>query len=168
VTESLRGVWGLTLDDYYVVGDGSRALHWTGLQWKSVPVAPGYQHIFHDIHGTGSTDIDIATEFIGGPSAATAAGETLHAGGYIYHWDGTTWTPTFQEPIHDVLSVWRASAQTGFASGDAGSLLAGQGDTWTRIWDLHDLPFYVRGVFGSSANNVFVVGDGGTIVHYSR
>jgi hypothetical protein len=161
----LLGVWGLGEDDFYVVGDASLALHWTGAQWKLVPVSPGQIHIFHDIHGSGPGDIDIATEYIGISGAGPSA---LHAGGYIYHWDGTSWTPTFQEPIHDVLSVWRANAQSGFACGDAASLLVGKGTEWTRVWDLQNLPTYVRAIYGSGASNVFVAGDNGTIASYSR
>jgi photosystem II stability/assembly factor-like uncharacterized protein len=166
VSELLHGVWGLAENDFYVVGDGSTALHWTGLQWKLVPVAPGFEHIFHDIHGTAPDDIDIATEFLGISTLAGAG--ALHAGGYIYHWDGSAWTPTFQEPIHDVLSVWRADATSGFACGDAASLLMGADASWTRVWDLRDLPTYVRGVYGSAGDNVFVIGDDGTIARYSR
>jgi photosystem II stability/assembly factor-like uncharacterized protein len=92
-----------------------------------------------------------------------------HAGGSIYHWNGDQWTSVFSDPVHDVLSVWRWGADAGFATGDSGSLLkdASGAATWTRVFDIDNLPFYVNSVSGSSMRNVFVVGDDGAIVRYS-
>jgi hypothetical protein len=158
-------VWGTADDNVYIGGAQSLALRWIGSQWKLVTIAPGYIHNYRDIHGTGPNDIYVGTELIVGPSASA---EALHAGGYIYRWDGAEWAIVYTEPVHDLLSVWRADASHGFACGDAASLLTDSGGSWTRVWTLDNLPFYVNGLFGSSSTNVFVVGDNGTIARYGR
>lgn len=65
--------------------------------------------------------------------------------------------------------MWRADAGHGAACGDASTVLVDGGDgAWTRTWDLKNLPFYVRSVYGRSMDNIFVVGDNGTIARYGR
>jgi photosystem II stability/assembly factor-like uncharacterized protein len=74
----------------------------------------------------------------------------------------------FTDPVHDVLSVWRANDHEGYATGDSGSLLRqASGNAWSRVFDVKNLPFYVHSVWGSSMKNVFIVGDDGAIVRYS-
>ena len=47
-------------------------------------------------------------------------------------------------------------------------LLDWSGGAWTRVFDLRNLPTYVRSVWGASVDDVFIVGDNGTIARYSR
>jgi hypothetical protein len=164
LTEILFSVWGSSASDVYIVGTGSTVLRWNGIQFKNVIVAPGAFHNYHGVHGTGPNDVFIASELISPPAAGA-----LHAGGNIFHWDGDAWTSVFADPIHDVLSVWRANRREGLATGDANSLLldASVDDAWVRVWEVMNLPFYVNSVWGSSMRNAFVVGDDGTIVRYS-
>jgi hypothetical protein len=123
-------------------------------------------HNFQCVHGTAPDDVFLASEYVG--PAAGAPGGPRHAGGLIFHWNGTAWAPVYQDPVHDVLSVWRANAGEGYATGNANSLLreAAGDDGWVRVWDVPDLPFVVSSVRGSSMRNVYVVGDGGTIVRF--
>jgi photosystem II stability/assembly factor-like uncharacterized protein len=176
-------VWGTSADHIYVVGVQSTVLRWDGTQWEPLAVDPLDVHNFHGVHGTGPDDVYLASEYIGPASSAVtnAASATprglvaqgaasLHAGGLILHWNGTPpWTPVYQTPIHDVLSVWLANPGEGFATGNGGSLLRNAaGDAgWVRIWDLTGLPDFVSSVWGSSMRNVFVVGDNGAIARLS-
>lgn len=162
VTHDMLSVWGSSPDNVYVVGAGSSVFVWNGTQFKNVVVTPGGLHNFHGVHGTGPDDVYVASELV----AASAA---VHAGGSIFHWDGAQWTSVFSDPVHDVLSVWRASADAGFATGDAASLLRDPtgAEGWARVFDVEGLPFYVNSVRGSSMSNVFVVADDGGIVRYS-
>jgi hypothetical protein len=177
VADPLLGVWASSPDDVWVTGANSTALRWNGTQWKLVTIDPFSVHNFHDVHGTGPNDVYVASEYLY-PAMVAVTGDAaggqpgpLHAGGLIFRWDGVQWLPVYQDPIHDVLAVWRASLDRGFACGDAASILVG--DTantpgWTRIQDLANLPFLVSGVWGSSASDAFVVGDNGTVARYSR
>jgi photosystem II stability/assembly factor-like uncharacterized protein len=169
--DSFYAVWGSSPDDVYLVGSRSTAIRWTGLQFKAVTIDLADIHNFHDIVGGGPSDIYIASEYIGPaslPAGSAATSAALHAGGLIFHWDGASWQPVYQDPVHDVLSVWRDGNGRGVACGNASSILVDDGGgSWARVWDLQGLPFSVNFVRGSSARNVFVVGDSGTITRYS-
>ena len=168
VTDSLLSVWALADNDVHVVGAQSRAFTWNGTQWKLVTIDNARVNNYHSIFGTSPTDVYVGAEFLRSSTFAAAASEPLHAGGLIYHWNGSAWDIPYQDPIHDVLSVWAASPARAFASGDAFSVLMGMDGTWTRLNSIEDLPFLVTSVWGTSDHDVFVVGDNGTIVRYSR
>jgi photosystem II stability/assembly factor-like uncharacterized protein len=169
VLDPLLSVWGSSGDDIWLVGAQSTVLRWNGTQWKNVVVDVADVHNFQGVHGTGPDDVFLASEYVG-PASSPLAGEKRHAGGLIFHWDGTSWgLPVYQDPVHDVLSVWRANASEGYATGNSSSLLrnaAGDGG-WIRVGDLQNLPFMLTSVWGSSMGNVFVVGDNGTIARLS-
>jgi len=177
LTEQLLGIWGPAADDFWVTGTNSTAFRWNGTQWKLVNVDLYNVHNFHDVHGSGPYDVYVASEYLQ-PRLAAVSGAAegayagpLHAGGLIFHWDGLQWSPVYQDPVHDVLGLWRASADRGFGCGDAASILVGDtADTpeWRRIQDLSNLPFFVTAVWGSSSSNAFIVGDNGTVARYSR
>jgi photosystem II stability/assembly factor-like uncharacterized protein len=170
VTDNLLSVWGSSPGNVYLVGMQSRAFKWNGTQFKAVSIAPPNIYTFHGVYGTGPDDVYVAAELLGSPPPPSpAAGDALHAGGSIFRWDGAQWTAVFSDPVHDVLSVWRANANEGYATGDSGSLLrnATSDNGWVRIFDVANLPFYVNSVWGSTMKNVFIVGDDGAIVRYS-
>lgn len=164
VTENLLSVWGSSANNVYVVGNQSTAFKWTGTQFKIVVIAPGGSYNFHGVYGTGPDDVFIGAELRSPPPPSP-----LHAGGAIYHWNGDTWISVFTDPVHDVLSIWRANDHEGFATGDSNSLLRNaSGDNgWVRVWDVDNLPFYVNAVWGSSMKNVFIAGDDGALVRFS-
>jgi hypothetical protein len=168
VTDSLLGVWGPSANEVYVVGAQSRAFNWNGLQWKLVTIDVGRVNNYHAVHGISGDNFYVGAEFLQGATFSRAPDTPLHAGGLIYHWNGTSWEIPYQDPIHDVLSMWVASADKAFASGDAFSILVGSNAGFLRISDLNNLPFNVNGVWGASASDVLVVGDNGTIARYSR
>jgi photosystem II stability/assembly factor-like uncharacterized protein len=170
VTDALLAVWGATADDVYVVGAQSRAFKWNGLQWKLVTVDLANTYTFHGVYGTSSNDVYLASELFGpasAPEGVPAAAGALHAGGSIFHWNGAAWERAYQDPGHDIISVWAANPENAFACGDASSLLVRTDAGWARVFDLQNLPFYIRSVRGNSANNVFIVGDNGTVASYS-
>jgi photosystem II stability/assembly factor-like uncharacterized protein len=106
---------------------------------------------------------------VGSELLAFAASSPAHAGGYIFHFDGNQWAPVYSDPVNDVLSIWRAKIGGGFGTGDSSTILRNRADetNWARIPDLTHVPFYVNAVWGSSMQNVFVVGDSGAILRYS-
>jgi len=168
VNDSLLSVWGPATTDVRVVGAQSRAFTWNGLQWKLVTIDNARVNNYHSIFGTSTSDVYVGAEFLRASTFASAAETRLHAGGLIYHWNGSMWEIPYQDPIHDVLSVWAASPGRAFASGDAYSVLVGVDGTFTRLNTIPDLPFLMTSMWGTSAHNVLVVGDNGTIVRYSR
>jgi photosystem II stability/assembly factor-like uncharacterized protein len=65
-----------------------------------------------------------------------------------------------------LLGLWNVDSQTGFAVGQAGTILRSEdgGTSWERLAapDSSDLV----GVWGTSPSNAYAVGTGGTILHY--
>jgi photosystem II stability/assembly factor-like uncharacterized protein len=167
VTDSLLAVWGTSPDNVYVVGGQSRALKWNGLQWKLVTIDVARVNNYHAVFGTADNDVYVGAEFMYAGSVTTASELPLHAGGLIYHWDGSAWEIPYQDPIHDILSIWVASQERAFATGDAASVLVAQGGQWLRVQTVSYLPFYVRSVWGTSPSDVLIVGDNGAIARYS-
>ena len=172
VTENLLSVWGSSTSNVYIVGNQNTAFKWTGTQFKIVPVSPPPNiYNYHSVYGTGSGDVYVGAELQGivPPPSPSAAQSNLHAGGAIFHWDGQVWTPVFTDPVSDVLSVWRANDHEGFATGDFASVVrnASSDNGWVRVLDIDNLPQRVNSVWGSSMQNVFIVGDDGAIVRYS-
>lgn len=169
VTENLLSVWGSSESNVYVVGNQSSAFKWIGTQFKQVSINPPNIYNFHGVYGTSPNDVYVAAEFL--PTTAMTGTEQgpLHKGGNIFCWDGVQWTPVYTDPVSDVLSVWRANANEGFATGDSKSLVrnAASDNGWVRVFDVENLPDYVNSVRGSSMKNVFIVGDDGAIVRYS-
>ncbi len=167
--DSLLSVWGPATDDVRFVGAQSRSFKWNGTGWKLVTIDNARVNNYHSVFGTSADDIYVGAEFLRPATFAASASAPLHAGGLIYHWTGTSWEIPYQDPIHDVLSVWAAAPERAFASGDASSILTGiTNGTFTRLNSFANLPFLVTSVWGTSATNVIVVGDNGTIVRYSR
>ncbi|HET6348393.1 MAG TPA: hypothetical protein VFH88_04840, partial [Candidatus Krumholzibacteria bacterium] len=164
VTSNLLSVWGSSTDNVYMVGTQSAAFKWIGTQFKPVPIFAPNQYTFHGVFGTGPADVFVAAEVVSAPFPAA------HAGGKIFHWDGTQWTEVYADPINDVLSIWRANVDEGYATGDSYTLLrhATTDTGWVRVNDLTNLPFYLNSVWGTSMNNLFVVGDDGAIIRYGR
>lgn len=170
VTANMLSVWGSSTDNVYFVGTGSQAFKWNGTGFKLVSIQPPNSYTFHGVYGTGPDDVYVGAELLTlpPPPFGSASNEALHAGGSVFHWDGVSWTPVFSDPVHDVLSVWRANKTEGYATGDSGSLLReASGNGWVRVFDVKNLPFYLHSVWGSSMKNVFIVGDDGAIVRYS-
>ena len=163
VTDELLAVWGPSLSDVYVVGNNTASYRWTGTQFKHIVVSPLNTFKFNSVYGTSADDVYIGATLQSAPPPAP-----VHGGGSIFHWDGEAWAPIFSDPISEVLSVWR-NGQQGFGTGDSGMLLRDpQGNTgFTRVFDVENLPYYVNSVWGSSLQNVFVVGNDGAIVRYS-
>ena len=175
-TDPLLSVSGTSASDVWVVGALSAAFRWNGSGWKVVNVDTYNIHNFHGIHGTGPDDIDIATEYLGPRPSAPATGDTrgayhaaLHAGGLVFHWDGSQWYPLYQDPFPTSSPCGVTTARMGSRAAKLPRFVgnANADPVWTRITDVENLPFFVTSVWGFSASNVLVVGDDGTIVQYS-
>ena len=102
------------------------------------------------VYGTSSRDVYAAGLF-----------------GTILHYDGREWTTMPNVPTHeDLLGIWLAGPNAVFAVGD-NVLLRYDGAQWTTMSPpsiLGPLPFTMRDVWGTSANNVYAVGT--HLFHY--
>ena len=169
---TLESVWGAAATDVFAVGsafDGvfhlSLIFHYDGSAWQRMfvdgPVAPALL----DVWGSSGTDVyAVGRDDEADPSQAV-----------VMHFDGATWSPVLQEEALSLSSVWGSSATDVFVCGfevhddgnggvrSVGTVRHFDGTAWSRV----TLPTsrILREIWGTSATDVFVVGDG-VVLHY--
>jgi hypothetical protein len=132
--------------DVFAVGVDGIIVHYDGQSWTHM-----HSGTINDLHG-------IWNHF--------AVGE----GNTILYYKGQSWTHVNNllnnNGTHYLTSVWASDPDNTsildniFITGSGGTLLY----NWVPIDN--DAPGWLNGIWGSSAENVFVVGDYGTILHY--
>jgi hypothetical protein len=158
---TLLSVWGTAPNDVFTVGgplgNGSPTvmLHYDGSAWHDL--GPGGTETFWWTHGTSDHDV-------------WAVGEK----GRIVHWDGTklasfTWATTAT-----LYGVWAAAPDDAWAVGgtpEGGTsqpndiVLHFDGTSWTPSPLPMQLGRTYFKVWGSSADDLFIVGEAGTVWH---
>ncbi len=141
--QELRGVWGPSSSDVFAVGAGGTILHWNGSAWTATasPVTTDLAAV----HGTSG-------------SAVFACG----VGGVALRYDGTSWTALATGTTSDLLGVFAAASNDVFFCGARGTLLRWNGTVFSKFSSFSPgAPTKAfRGIWGSSAGDVFAVGDG--------
>jgi hypothetical protein len=162
---AVLSVWGTGPNDVFAVG-GSRgngyptlALHFDGAAWKRL--APGGNDTYWWVRGTTTNDVWMVGE-----------------GGRITHWDGAAFKDYASGTTVTLFGVWASSPTDAWAVGGTptGSTAdggAGENDVvlhWDgTAWTHSPLPMtfgrtYFK-VWGSGADDVYIVGEAGTIWH---
>jgi hypothetical protein len=163
---TLLSVWGSAPDDVYAVGgplgnggEGTAVLHFNGAAWKRL--APGGTETFWWTYGASATDVWMVGER-----------------GRITHWDGGRFHDFPSGTSATLYGVWAASAVDAWAVGgtpDKGTLepndvlLHWDGSAWSPS----PLPGAPMGralfkVWGTNAQDLYIVGEGGTIWHRTQ
>jgi hypothetical protein len=159
---ALLSMWGSTPNNLYAVG-GPRGtpglktlvMHFDGAAWSRVDVAG--TETFWWTHGTSATDIWMVGEK-----------------GRIARFDGTTLTETPSGTTATLYGVWAASKSDAWASGGSPGLgtaapqdvlLHWDGQAWTPSPLPQTLGHTYFKVWGTSSENLYVVGEAGTIWH---
>ncbi len=145
ISESLRGIWGVSVDDVFAVGHAGVILHFDGRSWTQME-----SHTTENLTGIlGFSSSDI---YVVGENATL-----LH-----YDDDGTSWSVT--QLSYDLKKIWGVDANSIFGVGSEGAILYYNGTSWNKMnsgtnQDLYD-------IWGTSPDNIYVVGQGGVILHY--
>ncbi|WP_394841944.1 hypothetical protein LZC95_33320 [Pendulispora brunnea] len=170
----LHDVWGAAGNDVWIAGE-YRLSHWNGTEFKNF--ATHFNHyardIFHAVWGLSSNDVwtygGLQCYYDpGGPPCTTDQD--------IRHWDGTKWNPLSNSTIA-VKSFGGSSSTDVFAVGVVPEKPNAPIANKPRIehWDGHAwtamrLPEGTKGplyaVWAGSPNEVYAVGEGGTILYY--
>jgi len=145
----LNAIWGSSENDVFVVG-GERwsdtkgiILHYDGSQW--IEMFNG--HFFLDeIWGTAKNEVSVKAQ-----------------NGAILHYDGIRWAIT-----ESSRKLWGNSSGQMFTLGkydysDGKNIFHYDGNQWTETFNSDTR---LNAIWGSSENDVFVVGDDGVILHY--
>jgi hypothetical protein len=144
----LRGIWGSSGTDVFVVGGwgSSTILHYDGTSWYPMDTGTAFTP-FAGIWGSSGTDVF-----------------AVGMDGYIFHYDGTSWSFSGSDPeTDDLYSVWGSSGTDVYVGGDDSSTLHYDGTNWSPV-DI-GYPQDIEGIWGSSEKDVFIVAGGGTILH---
>lgn len=132
-------------DGNIVVG-GQRGIvmRTTSASWETLNAAP-----------------DLIDVWTASATASWAVGEF----GFIYRWNGSTWTRQPAPTTSTLNTVWGNSASEAFAGGDNGTMLRWNGSTWSAM----SFPGTgsVYGLWGSSANSVYAVTSTGQVLRYN-
>jgi hypothetical protein len=187
----LYAVWGSSATDVWTVGEGGKMLHYDGVGWTNdgpvgfeTPLYGVWGSAPHDVWAVG--DAGAILHYDGAWSADTAiagatfnavwgtgAGDVWAAGsvddgstGVLYHNDGTGWAEVSDPELSltGLLSGWSSGPHDVWIT-SGGDVLHWDGAAWTRLAVGSGIPLY--GITGTSASDVFTVGDLGVIAHSS-
>jgi hypothetical protein len=155
----LLSVWGSGPSDLWVAGgqvDRGLILRGDGASWT--PVETGATSLLWWVYGFSATDV-----------------YAVGSRGLILHYDGETWERVESGTDRTLYGVWGASkgdvwivgGEPGGAAGEA-VVLRGQGRSFQRVWDVPAelLPGAVFKVYGYTADDVILVGSGGTVLRW--
>jgi hypothetical protein len=156
----LLNVWGPAPDDLYAVGglpDQGGVMHFDGQTWSQLDLGVTVP-VLHWAHGFDADDVTI-----------------VGRGGTVIHWNGTAWTIQDTPTDQDLWGVWGASPDDLWAVGGAGrqagqeTILHYDGTAWTEypapnIERANVFAFFK--VWGTNADNVYIVGQRGVVLHW--
>jgi hypothetical protein len=169
---SLESVWGTSERDVFAVGgafdgfsDQALIYHFTGEIWQRMPVTSSLSPSLTDVWGSSPTDV-----YAVGRSAEPPAGVVLH-------YDGAAWTPVLQHEGLVPNAVWGSSFTDVFLVGfQVDQDEDGQFTVTTAVWHYDGTAWssqsvpagdtVLNDVWGSSAADVYAVGENGLILHY--
>jgi hypothetical protein len=156
----LLSVWGPSGDAMFAVGGAPEAgvvMRFEGTAWAPVDL--------------GRTVPLLNWAYGFGPNDVTVVGN----GGTILHYDGSTWQTQTTTTTEDLWGVWGAAPDDLWAVGGRGraegqdTILHYDGATWTKV-RTPDLSrpnvFAFFKVWGTSASDVYVVGQRGAVLHF--
>ncbi|ETR72481.1 MAG: hypothetical protein OMM_01685 [Candidatus Magnetoglobus multicellularis str. Araruama] len=143
--EWLNDVWGMDKSKHYIVGESGTILIYNDSQW--IPMTSTNTESLHSVFGFSETDV-------------VAVG----ADGTILQFNGDEWK--IQTPVVDTFlwGLWGVD-NTYYAVGASGTILQGENGHWEPMNIPTGTDF--RDIWGSSKNDIFVVGNQSTIFHYN-
>jgi len=136
---ALSSVWGSSSTDVFAVGSNT-ILHYDGNSWSVMEEKLPYG--LSSVYGLSSTNVNV----------------TGHSG--ILHYNGSSWTEVVNRGFGD---LWISPENDVFAVSVDGSILFSEGGNWSSLCDVsydikENIFLYYFGVWGSSSDDVFVVG----------
>ena len=156
---TLNAIWGTDANHIWAVGNpigaGSTVLSFNSGVWGPVGVqAQDPNQALNAIGGSGPADVYA----VGDPSSGVVT---------VIQQQPGSWLPLDEADVQDeaLLAVWARGPGDFLIGGHDGLLIEGQGTTWTT--HTTNTSAEIDAVMGSSADNIFAVGAGGLILHYT-
>lgn len=149
--EDLNDVWGSAPGDVWAVGTQETILHWDGTSW-TVDRGP-------TIGGSTYTTVfgrSAASVLVAGSGADLLARDTSASAWTVLSHDASGNGPS-------LAGIWHASVDTVYAAAEFDGLFSWNGSAWTAVPNTPRQS--LAAVWGSSARDVFAVGEGGLVLH---
>jgi hypothetical protein len=157
---AMHGLWGTSSSNMYYVGDSGTILHFDGSNWSKLPNMTTAD--LQQISGTSDKNIWVCGYNLDRQVTT------------LIHYDGTSWRtdPLASSPpsvTGGFLSVWTCDSGLDHRAFTTGSMLYRKTDdkSWLRDSSSLTTNLYGQFVTGSSSNNLFVVGTGGSVLHWN-
>lgn len=156
--ESLRAIWGSSPKDLWAVGENATLLHYDGTNWTLWPV-PGTAmgQRLDAIYGTSASDV-----WLSGQS------------GVLLHFDGVKWTAATNTKFEKIRGLWATATPDYQLWAVTSSRVVERfdGTSWLTFLKSSSgakAPFDVdlQGVHAERPDNVWVVGNSATILHFN-
>ena len=148
VTPTFVDIWFPTPNEPYFLA-GSTIRHYDGTSWATVPTTTPGLDLYSAIWGTGPNDFFV----VGSSTNGTTP---------IAHFTGTWETTTLDGDR--LLTIWGTAGNDVFAA--APGAIYHYDTVWTKMMTPSTVTPIV-GLHGSSGDDVFAVGEGGEIWHYT-
>ncbi len=138
-SNNLRGIWGSSATDLWVVGFAGTIIHFDGNAWSAV-TSPSIQNL-QGVWGSGPKDVWAVG------NAAT-----------VLHFDGNTWSVVASgaAAFVDLTSVWGSGPTDVWAVGRNGTILHNTGAGWGPVASNTTGPLW--SVWGTGPGDVWAVG----------
>ena len=152
-TNALHAVWGTDASNVWAVGDAGTILKWNGTVWTAQ--ASGTTLNLRGVWGTSATNLwAVGTRPTNGE-------------GVILKGNGSTWTPQTSGVQVDLTGIWGSGAGSVWISGSNGTLLRSlNGTSWSSARLISNNTLF-GAVSGANSDNVWAIGDSGSI-HEAR
>lgn len=147
----IGGVFGLSEQDIWLVGDAGTVLRFDGRQLTAV--ASGTSLRLYGVWGSAADDLWI----VGGDSDEAKAA--------LLHYDGQALTPVAAPVRATLRAVFGTSRSDVWAVGQRGALIHFDGDRWSPIDG--GTSQLLRAVWASGPDDAWIVGDGRTVLRGS-
>jgi hypothetical protein len=161
-TQNVQSLWGFAADDVRAVLGTDTVLRWDGSSWTSsapFPSSQGETVRWSVVYGTGSDDVWLHGSYTvssymngsGGPAQA--------------HWDSSQWTTQSSYSIPR-SGAWLGAPRQLWVCG--GGVDIWDANAWTRSYTGVGPATGLYGIWGSGLDDIWAVGDGGTMLRRRR
>lgn len=145
---NLYGVWGFGPSDVFAVGE-SVILRYNGQQWERIKSYPS--NIFYAVWGLPPDELWITAP-----------------GGLIFYKMGRDTLQMIDLPAEYAVhyyAVWGLPSGEVLIAGENGKALKGRGFSFSPMPET-GIKSALHGIWGSAADNIYAVGEEGTLIHY--